>query len=658
MSTDRFTRHYGFLRTACSKKEDTEAVRAVFERNLGAKLDNFYAHIAKNDELSHHIKHDGFVEQLKKAQSNHWARVFADQIGDDFTKYSDRIGQTHAELGLSSSWYMGAYAWVLIGLMKPLVGAYCLRPGKLVAVLETLLTRSFFDMIASTASYEEGLSKIRGNEEKQESNIRSLKNLAGTVSDVNEVAVELAYLANNSRDLNANAQTIASAVTEMVASVDDIARSSKGAVVDAQETDVTVSEGRVAVEQVNEAIANIARAVEETAASVDDLSRASEQIGQILGVIETIASQTNLLALNATIEAARAGEAGRGFAVVAAEVKGLSNQTSRATEDISSRIGSLRDGMALIQKTMQHSKSAVVQGQQAIVDAGRNMDAITSRIARVGDKMRDISQILEQQTAATAEIGKSVGLVASTAEENEVLLGRMSGKLHESNDRFSANAKSWFDADSHRALVEMAKIDHVLFKKRVVDVLMGRGEWKPAEVPDHHVCRLGKWYDAVQIPKIRSDATFSALVEPHKAVHAHARRALEAHEAKKSAEAMDALSAMNAASEQVLSGLTKLSDFLFSDVATLDRRRQERVTAKGDVRASVGGVERMLKMKDISREGARVEGLTSADVGKEVRLLHEDACCSATAMWSNDKEGGMKFLRRPTSGQIRQFIAE
>src|SRR5208282_1352087 len=79
-----------------------------------------------------------------------------------------------------------------------------------------------------------------------------------------------------------------------------------------------------------------------TTATMQGLSAAAQKIGDVLQLIQTIASQTNLLALNATIEAARAGEAGRGFAVVASEVKSLATQTAKATEEISSQINSIQ----------------------------------------------------------------------------------------------------------------------------------------------------------------------------------------------------------------------------------------------------------------------------------------------------------------------------
>src|SRR5690606_26053119 len=117
------------------------------------------------------------------------------------------------------------------------------------------------------------------------------------------------------------------------------------------------------------------------------LSESSAQIGEVIDVITSIAAQTNLLALNATLEAARAGEAGKGFAVVANEVKELAKQTSLATDEIGTRI-------AAIQRDSSGAVEAIGRIQEVI--------------ARVADLQTTIASAVEEQTATTNEISRSV----------------------------------------------------------------------------------------------------------------------------------------------------------------------------------------------------------------------------------------------------------
>ena len=133
-----------------------------------------------------------------------------------------------------------------------------------------------------------------------------------------------------------------------------------------------------------------------TNGTVRGLAEAAGRIGEVVGLIQSIASQTNLLALNATIEAARAGEAGKGFAVVASEVKTLATQTARATEEISAQIAA-----------MQAVTSGAVADIQGIGGTIGEMNEITTTIAAA----------VEEQSAATAEISRSVGQAAAGTSE-------------------------------------------------------------------------------------------------------------------------------------------------------------------------------------------------------------------------------------------------
>jgi methyl-accepting chemotaxis protein len=140
-----------------------------------------------------------------------------------------------------------------------------------------------------------------------------------------------------------------------------------------------------------------------TSATMNKLGESSAEIGNVIKVITSIAEQTNLLALNATIEAARAGEAGKGFAVVASEVKDLAQETARATEDISRRV------------------EAIQADTNGAVTA---IEEISRVIARISDFQTTIASAVEEQTATTSEMNRSVSEAASgTGEIAENITG-------------------------------------------------------------------------------------------------------------------------------------------------------------------------------------------------------------------------------------------
>jgi methyl-accepting chemotaxis protein len=176
--------------------------------------------------------------------------------------------------------------------------------------------------------------------------------------------------------------------------------------------------------------------------------------------------------------------------------------------------------------------------------------------------MQEISGILGQQTEAADEISRNITDVARNAVQSEGRLKNMSDKLRACNDHIAGEAAGWLNADDPRSLCEMAKIDHILFKKRIADTISGYSAWHAAEVPDHHGCRLGKWYDNIAGPEVRSRPAFAALVEPHRRVHAAGRVALEAYQRGNMSGAVQAIEELNAASMEVLHLLGVLSSSL------------------------------------------------------------------------------------------------
>ncbi len=390
--------------------------------------------------------------------------------------------------------------------------------------------------------------------------VRGMRTLAETVSDVNAVAVELAGLSNNVEASVSSAQSMASAANEMAASIGEISRASHDALGEAQTVSQAATASTASVERLMSAMGNISAVTGETRDRLAALETAFDQIAGVLGSIDAIAKQTNLLALNATIEAARAGESGRGFAVVAGEVKQLAGQTATATDSIGRSIGDMRNVLTGMADAMRRAEGAASTGEGAITEVTDAMHRIASLVSNVDARIGSIAAVLEQQQAASAEIAVTVETGAKLAADNAVLLGRMTSKLEQSNDRNEGQAGKLFSGASQgEAILEMTQIDHVLFKKKVVDAILGHRKFASTEVPDHHCCRLGKWYDGVRDPAVRERPEFACLAEPHARVHREAVQALAAQERHAKSEAIAHLVAMNDAGDEVFQGLGRLS---------------------------------------------------------------------------------------------------
>jgi methyl-accepting chemotaxis protein len=204
-----------------------------------------------------------------------------------------------------------------------------------------------------------------------------------------ETSTQATIVAGGSQQVSQHVTTVASAMEEMHASITEISQSAGSA-------SMVAAEAMASVEQTNE--------------TVLQLGESGAEIGKVIDVITSIAEQTNLLALNATIEAARAGEAGKGFAVVANEVKELAKATADATQEISERIGS-------IQTDTSNAVAAMGQISQVIVRISEIQDGIAAAVEEQSATTIEITRSVAEAAMGSSEIANNVSGVAEAAYE-------------------------------------------------------------------------------------------------------------------------------------------------------------------------------------------------------------------------------------------------
>ncbi len=370
----------------------------------------------------------------------------------------------------------------------------------------------------------------------------------------------LTEMFNDMRDLGKRSQSMAAASEEMSASINEVGRSAEIVSSDAQMVKEELENSITAVHEALSSMEGISTAFDGMTEKVHTLESASEQIGDILKTIENIASQTNLLALNATIEAARAGEAGKGFAVVAGEVKNLASQTASATEDIRGRINALQEGMTDMLTSMEDGAHRVGQGKGVIESVNSSISNVGTNIDAVTQKMVDVTSTVQEQTAVVADVSHNVSVIAEMSQNvlghcEAVTQGIQEASTHVQNGLSKATDKL-----DEEMLIIATKADHASFKKRVIDTLVGSGMSHSNDLPDHHGCRLGKWYDMQQNTKISSLPVFKKLAEPHARVHHHGKQALEYHHKDDPKAAFEHGQLLDQASEEVMDILNKIHE--------------------------------------------------------------------------------------------------
>jgi methyl-accepting chemotaxis protein len=531
--------------------------KGLLKDALPGILKELYAELVAFPPLKRFAPTPEVMAMVMAAEADHWMALFGSPLDGAYVAKARAVGDAHARIGLAERWYMGAYTKALNHFTRLVLSKR--RGEQARAMVEAVQKVVLLDMELVLSVYGRDVTELTVDRYGLGENIDNIRHLAKLTEIINDGMILLAELIRESRDVNSASQTIASAAEELVASVGEIARSSNDAAADAQEVETTVGAGRDGAEEAVGRMSRIAEVVEGTSARINDLRGASEKIGEILVSIDAIAKQTNLLALNATIEAARAGEAGKGFAVVAGEVKQLANQTARATEDIRGRIDMLRTEMNAIIAAMGESGAAVGEGNEAIARTGADMAQAAERVALVTARMADMSDILGQQTSATREISDGIGGIAQKADRSNALVEEIAAFIGGANKLVAERVNHWMRDDSALYMLETAKVDHILFRKTIIDTVMGSQFQKSGDVPDHHHCRFGKWFDSQTEPTLVNHPLWQAIKEPHSKVHGHAKTALDAFHSGRIDEAHAALHRLHDESKVIITALETLA---------------------------------------------------------------------------------------------------
>lgn len=339
---------------------------------------------------------------------------------------------THIAHGYETAWkIIGVLVTLMIMVMAVLIILFRNAGGKLRTLNELLRKASTGDLsVQTTIAGSDELAVLGQDCNKFMSSTRDvIKNINDSSSQLADASKQLLELSSHSQRRFQEQQNesahVASAITEMSASIQEVERSANHAASATRDANQLAHQGREVVDASIVTINQLAEEVEGATEVIQQLEKDSENIGAVLDVIRSIAEQTNLLALNAAIEAARAGEQGRGFAVVADEVRTLASRTQKSTEEIQSMIKRLQDGSRNAVAAMERSRTRT---HDTVEQAGKTGDVLTSivdAISTITNLNSQIATVMEQQSAASETISNSASQINYTTEQSVDAVGNI-----------------------------------------------------------------------------------------------------------------------------------------------------------------------------------------------------------------------------------------
>lgn len=370
--------------------ETSQALRdnhKVLEKNIDEILDQFYDYITAIPNLAEKFPEN--INGVKQKQRQYWLKLFHGQFDENYFSHAKHVGSVHHRIQLEPTWYIGGYAFALSRIFEALCDHYKKKPNELKKAISAFTKASFLDMDLALASY------------LQENSTGEMRERMALVTQSVKDAFD-----QSSQDMEESSKKLDSVSKEVLNAVKTVQDKSisnvRAAESNAEVIGATVNTSRELSEAIKEISNQVSRSSTITSEAVgqthmaqskiDELVACATTIGDVIKMINKIASQTNLLALNATIEAARAGDAGKGFAVVASEVKNLANQTENATEEITNQV-------TVIQNTIN--------------DTVQLFNSVGQTVNEMNEISTIISGAVEEQNAATANIASNIETVSS-----------------------------------------------------------------------------------------------------------------------------------------------------------------------------------------------------------------------------------------------------
>jgi len=291
--------------------------------------------------------------------------------------------------------------------------------------------------------------------------VQNVKRTTGEVTTTSrKVNLSTGLLAKTSQTQTRQISQAIAAITEMAGSIQQVAENALQSAAVSEQSTANAKEGAAAVQLTNKAMVAIRENAQETARAIKRLGESSQEIGNIVQLINDIADRTSILALNASIQAATAGDAGRGFAVVAEEVQRLAERSTKATKQIDTLIRNIQGEINEAGTSMEESIQRVVEGSNLAHNAHNKLQEIETVSTQLAELIKSISMTATQQAKASDRITKTMEAVGKVSAQNSAASQKTAlaiQRLSESSEQLATSVEAFkLDEDANQQSTQQA----------------------------------------------------------------------------------------------------------------------------------------------------------------------------------------------------------
>lgn len=515
-------------------------------------IDKFYGRIQSVDGLQTIINEYSTIDRLRKTMEKYLDQFLEAEVDQEYIMTRIRIGQVHSRINLTAENFISAHHLLIQIMTAVLMEKLHHKPARMMESVIAIQKLGAYDQQLIVEVYMEATFNYF---------LYGVSDMLNEITDIDTTK----QLINRMEKQIDETYNVTAATDQMSASIQEVANYSVKVAEGTDDAVYSAEKSKQVVDETTTDILEVGKFYEEIVKGVKQLGQEIDHTQDIVQVIKGIADQINLLALNASIEAARAGEHGRGFSVVASEVRKLSEHTKEQIVKINANMESLQqvssgviDEITQTSKLVEKSVTGAKSASQALVN-------IVEMMQRINEATSQIAAMSEEQTSTVADISSR----NSSIYDNSVMAREISQQTAKTIFKLSSQMdnyrKTFFEINvrlTSKDIVRVAKTDHLLWKWRVYNLILGVGTIESNEVTSHETCRLGKWYYGDLPSHVKQKDIFKQLEEPHKKVHQNAKLVVECYERNDLIGVEKAFEELEKASVMVIDLLTELENEL------------------------------------------------------------------------------------------------